>query len=128
MACDLAILLYPQHSHPIGILGLICCFQIYPQEVKLPCDRCNPVQKQPQSQHVPSILLVPLDGPKLNCTGSVSFDLVFSRYHGLFQSSLYFNTNLGSIAASRILCSLIRLLRTTQNFPFGSLCHCYACD
>ena len=70
----------------------------------------------PQSQHVPSISLVPSDGLKLNCTGSVSFDSVFSRYHSLFLSSVYFNTNFGSIAASKILCSLIGPLRTTQHF------------
>ena len=69
-----------------------------------------------QSQHVTSISLVPLDGLKLNRTGSVSFDSVFSRYHGLFWSSVYFNTNFGSITASRILSSLIRLLRTSQHF------------
>ena len=70
----------------------------------------------PQLQHVPSILLVSSDGLKLNRTGSVSFDSVFSRYHGLFWSSVYFNTDFSSIAASRILCSLIGLLRTTQHF------------
>ena len=43
-----------------------------------------------QLQHVPSILSVPLDGLKLNCTGSVSFDSVFLRYCGLFQSSFHF--------------------------------------
>ena len=69
-----------------------------------------------QLQHVPSISSVPLDSLKLNCTGSVLFDSVFSRYHSLFRSSVYFNTNFGSIAASRILCSLIRLLRTIQHF------------
>ena len=69
-----------------------------------------------QSQHVPSISLVPSDGLKFNCTGSVLFDSVFSRYHSLFLSSVYFNTDFGSIAASRILCSLIGLLRTSQNF------------
>ena len=53
-------------------------------------------------QHVPSISLVPSDSLKLNHTGSVSFDSVFSRYHGLFWSSVYFNTNFGSIVASRI--------------------------
>ena len=41
-----------------------------------------------QSQHIPSISLVPLDGLKLNFTGSVSFDSVFSRYHRLFWSSV----------------------------------------
>ena len=80
----------------------------------------------PQLQHVSSVLLVPLYGLKLNRTGSVSFDSVFSRYHGLFQSSVYFNTDFGSIVASRILCSLIGLLRTTQHFPIqqstSSLC------
>ena len=70
-----------------------------------------------QSQQVPSILSVPSDSLKLNHTGSVLFDSVFSRYHGLFWSSVYFNTNFGSIVASRILCSLIGLLRTTQHFP-----------
>ena len=70
----------------------------------------------PQSQHVPSISSVPLDGLKLNCTGSVSFDSVFSRYHGLFWASVYFDTNFSSVMASRILCSLIGLLRTTQHF------------
>ena len=30
-----------------------------------------------QLQHVPSVSLVPLDGLKFNCTGSVSFDSVF---------------------------------------------------
>ena len=84
---------------------------------QITCNCCNPVQKQPQLQHVPSVLVVPLDGLKLNRTGSVSFDSVFSRYHGLFWSSVYFNTNFSSIAASRILCSLIRLLRTTQHYP-----------
>ena len=43
-----------------------------------------------QSQHVPSILSVPSDSIKLNCTGSVSFDSVFSRYHSLFQALFYF--------------------------------------
>ena len=43
-----------------------------------------------QSQHVPSISLVPLDGLKLNHTGSVSFDSVFSRYYGLFWSLFHF--------------------------------------
>ena len=43
-----------------------------------------------QSQHIPGISSVPLDSPKLNCTGSVSFDLVFSRYCGLFWASSYF--------------------------------------
>ena len=70
-----------------------------------------------QLQHVPSISLVLLDGLKLNCTGSILFDSVFSRYHGLFWSSVYFNTDFGSITASRILCSLIGLLRTTHHFP-----------
>ena len=69
-----------------------------------------------QLQHVPSVSWVPSDGLKLNCTGSVSFDSVFSRYHGLSQSSVYFNTDFGSIMASRILCSLIGLLRTTEHF------------
>ena len=69
-----------------------------------------------QLQHVPSISSVPSDGLKFNHTGSVLFDSVFLRYHGLFLSSVYFNTNFGSIAASRILCSLIRLLRTSQHF------------
>ena len=41
-----------------------------------------------QLQHIPSISSVPSDGLKLNRTGSVSFDSVFSRYHGLFQSSV----------------------------------------
>ena len=71
----------------------------------------------PQLQHVPSISSVPSDSLKLNCTESVSFDSIFSRYHSLFWSSVYFNTNFGSIAASRILCSLIGLLRTTQPYP-----------
>ena len=88
----------------------------------------NPVQKQPQLQHVPSVSLVPSDGPKLNCTWSVSFDSVFSRYHSLFWSSVDFHTNFSSIMASRIFCSLIGLLKTTQHFPFGSLRHHYACD
>ena len=84
------------------------------------CDRRNLVQKQPhdlglQSQHVSSVSLVPLDSLKLNSTGPVSFDSVYSRYHGLFQSSVYFNTNFSSIVASRILCSLIGLLRTSQH-------------
>ena len=69
-----------------------------------------------QLQHVPSISSVPSDGLKLNCIGSVSFDSVFSRYRGLFQASVYFNTNFGSIMAFRILCSLIGLLRTSQHF------------
>ena len=43
-----------------------------------------------QSQHVPSISLVPSDSIKLNCTGSVSFDSVSSRYHGLFWSLFHF--------------------------------------
>ena len=41
-----------------------------------------------QLQHVPSISLVPSDRLKLNHTGSVSFDSVFSRYHSLFWSSV----------------------------------------
>ena len=69
-----------------------------------------------QLQQVPSISLVPSDGLKLNRTGSVSFDSVFSTYHGLFESSVYFNTDFSSITASRILCSLIGLLRTMQHF------------
>ena len=109
MACDLAISTYPWHSHLISILGLIHYLQIT-------CDCRNPVQKQPQLQHVPSISSVPSDGLKLNCTGSVSFDSVFARYHSLFWSSVYFNTDFSLITASRILCSLIGLLRTTQHF------------
>ena len=70
-----------------------------------------------QLQHVPSVSLVSLDGLKLNHTGSVSFDSVFLRYHDLFQSSVYFNTDFGSIAASRLVCSWIGLLRTLQHFP-----------
>ena len=84
---------------------------------QITCNHCNPVQKQPQSQHVPSVSSVPSDGLKLNCTGSVSFDSVFSRCCDLFWSSVYFNTNFGLITASRILCSLIGLLRTTQHYP-----------
>ena len=68
-----------------------------------------------QLQHVHSISLVPSDGLRFNCTGSVSFDSVFLRYHSLFWSSVYFNTNFGLITASRILCSLIGLLRTSQH-------------
>ena len=71
---------------------------------------------RPRSQHVPSISSVPSDGLKLNRTGSVSFDSVFSRYHSLFWSSVYFHTNFSSIVASRILCSLIGFLRTTQHY------------
>ena len=41
-----------------------------------------------QLQHVPSVSLVPSDGLKLNFTESVLFDSVFSRYHGLFWSSV----------------------------------------
>ena len=69
-----------------------------------------------QLQHVPSILLVPLDSLKLNCTWSVSFDSVFSRYRILLWASFYFNTDFGSIAASRLVCSWIGLLRTSQHF------------
>ena len=43
---------------------------------QITCDCRNPVQKQPQLQHVPSVSSVPLDSLKLNCTGSVSFDSV----------------------------------------------------
>ena len=55
-----------------------------------------------QSQQAPSVSSVPSDSLKLNSTGSVSFDSVFSRYQSLFHSSVHFNTNFGSIAASRI--------------------------
>ena len=58
-----------------------------------------------QLQHVPSISLVPLDGWKLNHTESVSFDSVFARYCSLFWASVYFNTNFGSIVASRLVYS-----------------------
>ena len=44
-----------------------------------------------QLQHVPSISSVSSDGLKLNHTGSVSFDSVFSRYCSLFQASFYFS-------------------------------------
>ena len=67
-------------------------------------------------QHVPSISSVPSDSLKFNCTGSVLFDSVFSRYHSLFWASVYFNTNFSSITTSRLVCSWIRLLRTTQHF------------
>ena len=65
---------------------------------------------------VPSVLLVPLDGLKLNCTRLVSSDSVILRYCGLFWASVHFNTDFGSIAASRLVCSWIRLLRTSQHF------------
>ena len=68
-----------------------------------------------QLQHVPSILLVPSNGLKLNHTGLVLFDSVFSKYHSLSQASAYFNTNFSSIMASRVLCSSIGLLRTSQH-------------
>ena len=58
-----------------------------------------------QLQHVPSILLVSSDSQQSNGTGSVSFDSVFSRYRGLFWASVYINTDFGSIAASRLVCS-----------------------
>ena len=110
--CDLAISTYPWHSHPIGILGLICYLWIYPQEVKSLQSSTETASYDLgfQLQHVPSISSVHLDSLKL------SFDSVFSRYHGLFWSSVYFNTDFSSIMASRILCSLIGLLRTTQHF------------
>ena len=122
MACNLKISTYPQHSHLISILGLICYLQIYPQEVKLPAFAAIQYRNASydlglQLQQVPSISLVPSDSLKLNCTGSVSFDSVFSKYHNLFRSSVYFNINFSSIAASRILCSIIRLLRTIQHSP-----------
>ena len=79
-----------------------------------------------QLQQVPNISLVPSDGPKLNHTGSVSFDSVFSRYLGLFWASIYFNTDFSLIAASRLVCSWIRLHRASQHFPIqhsmSSLC------
>ena len=115
MACDLAILTYPWHSHPIGILGLILKKSNYLQLLQSSTETASD-DLELQSQHVPRVLLVPLDGLKLNHTGSV-----FLRYHRLFWSSVYFNTNFGSIAASRISCSLIGLLRTTQHFPIW---HC----
>ena len=117
MACNLAIVTYPWHPW-----AYLLSSNIFSRS-QITCNRRNPAQKQPhtyelrlQLQHVPSVLLVPLDGLKLNRTGSVLFDSVFSRYHGLFWSSVYFNTDFGSIVASRILCSLIGLLRTTQHF------------
>ena len=70
-----------------------------------------------QLLHVPSISLFSLDGLKLNCIGSVSFDSVFSRHCSLFWASVYFNTNFGLMVASRLVCSWIGLLRTSQHFP-----------
>ena len=80
-----------QYLPLISILGLIRYLQIYPQELQL--------------QQVPSISLVPSDSLKHNCTGSVLFDSVFLRYCGLFWASVYVNTNLSSIVASRLVCS-----------------------
>ena len=119
MACGLAVLTYPWHSPMIGILGLICYLQLYPQEVKSPqsSTRTASYDLGLQLKQVPSISLVPSDSLKINCTGSVSFDSVFSRYRGLFQASVYFNTDFGLIAASRLVCSWIGLLRTSQHFP-----------
>ena len=121
MACNLAISAYPQHSPTIGILGLICYLQIYPQEVKLPAIAAIQYKNSSydlglQLQHVPSISSVPSNGQKFNCTESVSSDSVFSRYCGLFRASVYFNTDFGLIMASRLVCSWIRLLRTSQHF------------
>ena len=107
MACNLAVSTYSQHSHPIGILGLLCSAIFEYILKKFNC--LQSLQSSTgtasydlglQSQHVSSISLVPLNGPKLNHTGSVLFDSVFSRYHGLFWSSVYFNTNFSSIVAS----------------------------
>ena len=116
MACDLAV------QHILSILGLIHYLQNILKKLnylQLPQSsaRTASYDLRLQSQHIPSISLVPSDGLKLNCTGSVSFNSVFSRYHSLFQAPVYFNTNFGSITASRLVCSWIRLLRTTQHFP-----------
>ena len=119
MACNLAISIYPWHLPPIGILGLICYILKKLNYLQSPqsSTRTASYDLRLQSQHVPSISLVPLNGLKLNHTGSVSFGSVFSRYCGLLQASVYFNTNSGSIVASRLVCSWIELLRTSQHFP-----------
>ena len=70
-----------------------------------------------QLQLVPNILLVPLDGLKFNHTGSVLFDSVFQDIMVYFGHHFNFSINFGLIAASRLVCSWIGLLRTLQHSP-----------
>ena len=82
-----------------------------------------------QSQHIPSIFSVLLDSLKLNCTGSVSFDSVFSRYCGLFWSLFHFLTSiLAWLQHPGLFVPGLDFLGHHSISQFSILHHCYACD